>query len=310
MKNLQIFSENVSYFKSTRTIIPETMKLSHWLELCTTRKNTDLIQLINKIRSTENKQKRDELKSLLPNISPSSVILTRESKVPLCEKLVQYSGWMQFDVDLSQNPGMDAEYYREQIKKVVYVAFCGLSSSGRGVWGLVKVSQPDKLELHFKQLLIDFETREVYIDPASGGNPCHLRYYSFDPDAYIAKEFKIYDRIYTPPPQPNFNGILRPPISNARNKTHERIMACIKFITEKKIDVAPDYERYRNIGFAIVHEYGEDGRELFHAICSPCPKYSFKQANMAYDSWLKRNQGLITIGTFFHYCTEAGIQIS
>jgi len=301
------FSDDVSYFNTRTTLVPKTIKLSEWLEFCINPQNPQLVKLILEIRSTPDKQQRDKLKALLPSISPSAVIITRSNKAIVEQRLHQYSGWMQFDVDFSQNPGIDARYYREQVKKIVFVAFCGLSASGKGIWGLVKVSQPNKLQWHFQQLQIDFASREVFIDPACGKSLFNLRSYSYDPDAYIAKTFEVYDRIYTPKQEPVYKKDVKTVPAYSKNVTLQQVVKLVDIITEKGIDIAPDYERYRNIGFAFVTEFGELGRKLFHDVCSPCPKYRRVEADKHYSTWLKVNTGRIHIGTFFYYCREAGV---
>jgi hypothetical protein len=307
MNAINNFPDDVSYFETRTTIMPTTIKLSQWIDLCTTAKDSRLVQQISKIRSTHDKQERDKLKSVLPSITPSAVINTRSNKAAIETRLSRYSGWMQFDIDFSQNPGIDARYYREQIRKIVYVAFCGLSASGKGVWGLVKISQPDKLHLHFQQLQIDFASREVFIDPASGRSPFNLRSYSYDPDAYVAKTFRVYDRIFIPKQEqpPNVEETARS--SYSKVSTLQQVTRMVHEIMEKGIDIAPDYERYRNIGFAFVDEFGEPGRQLFHAVCSASPKYRHRDADRDYSTWVKVNQHRIHIGTFFYYCKEVGV---
>ena len=81
----------------------------------------------------------------------------------------------------------------------------------------------------------------------------------------------------------------------------------------RNIDITNDYEDWRNVGFALAEELGEQGRGYFHRVSRLCPnKYEESECNKAYTYFLKsRYSGTrIGIGTFFDYAKKAGIDIS
>ena len=193
---------------------------------------------------------------------------------------------------------------RDQIKNISFVAFCSLSASGKGVWGLIMVSDISKYKSHFEQLKYDFANRNIYLDPSKGGNPTDLRIYSYDPHAYFSDKFKIYDRIYNPPKKVKrtFKG------SNGLNE-QDKLEQYIGEINRRQIDIAPDYDSYLKLGFALANEYNEGGRKYFHAICSNNSKYNEHNADTQFTQCLKAKGQGISIATFYYLCKQAGLVI-
>lgn len=74
-------------------------------------------------------------------------------------------------------------------------------------------------------------------------------------------------------------------------------------------DLTIDYDDWRNLGFAFVHQFGEEGRIYFHRISRFNSKYDAKNVDRYYDYFLKSNGFGITIRTFFGMARDAGIDI-
>lgn len=86
---------------------------------------------------------------------------------------------------------------------------------------------------------------------------------------------------------------------------------CLVSLCEQQgADIAPSYENWVKLGFALVDGYGENGRDYFmrlsslHAGCTP------EAAESQYDKCLRSSNSGITISTFFHLAKQAGISIS
>ena len=76
----------------------------------------------------------------------------------------------------------------------------------------------------------------------------------------------------------------------------------------KSIDLCQDdYKRYCDIGFAIGSKFGDAGLNYFKAICQNGSKYNEKDIEKHYKNFCKG--GNITIGTFYHYVKEEGIEV-
>jgi hypothetical protein len=304
-KDLKTFHESVSWFKGIYSVEPHLIETGEWIRLCTDpscNEGTAYRKAIMDFRKTGDAS----IKKSLPAVCPGAQLKSRAKDLNMEEKIVRLSGWMQFDIDKTDNPRMcDATKLRDELSKVVYVAFCSLSASGTGVWGLVKVSEPAHYLDHFNQLKSDFARLGIHLDPSKGGNPTDLRYYSFDPDAYMSKGFQIYSRYHkSSTPRQSFSRY------TASGKSWDKASKAAEMISLKRIDLAPDYGTYRNIGFALAHEFGEAGRGLFHKVCQVSEKYCEKDADLQYTICLKSKRSGITIGTFFYHCTKAGITLN
>jgi hypothetical protein len=98
---------------------------------------------------------------------------------------VRHSGFLQFDIDLGDN--LNVGNYPE-LKQLICqspnVAYCGLSVSGTGVWGLIPIAHPDKHGQHFDFIKAWFGKSNIKIDDKPR-NVASLRGYSYDPDSYF-----------------------------------------------------------------------------------------------------------------------------
>ena len=81
-------------------------------------------------------------------------------------------------------------------------------------------------------------------------------------------------------------------------------------IENKAIDIAPDYQSWRDLGFALSEELSENGREYFHRISRFYPNYSYEETDKQFTSCLKAHGSGITIKTLFHLAKQAGITIN
>jgi len=296
-----ILDTNVSCFANYDTPDnPRTVKLLQWL------KSDKYKNKVEEIRKLTDKVARDEVKATLPAITPSGLFTYRNAK-----NLLKLSGFIQFDIDLKGNESISnyAELMN-QLPNIKNVAYCGLSVSGQGYWGLVPIAYPERHKEHFRAMEIAFLGYGINIDPAPK-SIVSLRGYSYDPDGYFNHNAEILSRVCTDvqPERPEFKSNIQ--YNTPGNDTRAWVERYVNIILNRGIDIAPDYEVYRNIGFAFAEEFGEVGRELFHVICRLSNKYNFDDTEKHYSNFLKsKRQGrIIKIGTFFHYCKQAGIVI-
>lgn len=248
--------------------------------------------------------KKPELKKALPAFCPGALLRSREAQLPLDERIEELTGWMQFDIDAKDNPHIEnAADLRDAISHITFTAFCSLSTSGNGVWGLIKVADVHHYRDYFEQLKLDYQSLGITLDPSKGGNPTDLRFYTYDPNAYIASELRIYDRRVISTQKHRHEGFS----SNQPGDAWESVSKAIAQINMYDLDIAPDYDSYVKLGFSLAHEFGEGGRQLFHMACRPSPKYNSSDADKQYSKCLRSNGSGITLGTFFHlYKTVKG----
>ncbi len=59
----------------------------------------------------------------------------------------------------------------------------------------------------------------------------------------------------------------------------------------------------------MAEKFGEDGRRYFHAVSSIGTDYNERKCDIQYDRCIKNGRDGISIGTFYFYCREAGLDI-
>ncbi len=97
-------------------------------------------------------------------------------------------------------------------------------------------------------------------------------------------------------------------VQTSNNKNRLQVEKVIHQLELGNVDITSSYTEWRNTGFALVDEFGEDGRDYFHRISKLYPNYSYKVCNAQYDKCLNSKGSGITIATLFHKVKEAGIK--
>jgi len=271
---------------------PRPVNLITWL------KSEKYRQQVEEIRRTGDKAKRDRLKSTLPAITPSGLFTYRKA-----DSLVKHSGLIQFDIDLGDNQHItNFSHLKEELAKVANIAYVGLSVSGRGYWGLIPLSQPEKHREHFQALKEDFAALGITLDDKPG-NVASLRGYSFDADAHFNPTPKPYTRIKERQPE-NYR---RRAGRAATGNNAEKVEAVIKQIEVGRIDITPTYDEWFSVAAALANEFGEGGRDLFHRISRFYPGYKGRETDKQFTACLRRRYKY-TIGTLFEIARHYGIE--
>ena len=74
-------------------------------------------------------------------------------------------------------------------------------------------------------------------------------------------------------------------------------------------DIAPTYQEYIYLAFAIANDCGEAGRPNFLALCSPSPKYDPQAADKLFSNALKTGRNDVHIGSVFHLAELCGVKV-
>lgn len=177
----------VSYYKSYSDPNPVDINLLTFINSRKYSTEVDIIRLIT------DKKEKDAKKSLLPAITPSGTFSYRNEV-----GLIKHSGLCQFDIDYKGNEHIDNfENLSHEIGKLPFIAYCGYSVSGMGIWGLFPIAYIDKHKLHlqaFKNIMFGYD---IKVDSAPS-NVASLRGYSYDNDAYINHNAELFNQISKP----------------------------------------------------------------------------------------------------------------
>lgn len=80
-------------------------------------------------------------------------------------------------------------------------------------------------------------------------------------------------------------------------------------VEQASVDIAPTYNEWLQLGFALVDALGENGRPFFQRLSRFYHKYTEKETNEQYSRCLSSNKSGITIKTLFFLAKKAGINI-
>lgn len=239
---------------------------------------------IEQIRTEHDKAKRDILKKQLPAVTISGIFTERKQ-----ELIIKHSGFIQIDIDhFSDKSALITDQYTYSLFK---------SASGGGLAIVVKVN-PEKHKESFNWLRnYYFQQFGIVIDSAPQ-NVASLRFVSYDPELIINERSKLARTLTE---KKYVNKSL--PIVIDGDTVAEMVAECVNL----GHNLAPDYESYLKLGFAIAHGFDEKGRDYFHSLCSVSEKYDSRHADKQYTICLKGNKNGITAGTFYWMLKQVGI---
>lgn len=290
-ETVSVLNVEVSCFPSyTCPESAETVNLLNWL------RSTKYAETVSEIRK-RSKEERDKLKAKLPAITPSGTFSRREEAA-----LIRHSGLLQFDIDFQDNAHIaNFNELKQEISRIENVAYCGLSTSGQGFWGLVPIAYPERHKQHFEVLFKAFAGMGISLDKKPR-NVASLRGYSFDVDGYFnhtAKPLQVYEQAPA--------RITSTPIAG-QGEVWQNVEQLVRAIEAGGRDITEGYDTWFSIGCSLASSFAEDGREFFHRISQYNGKYSARGTDYQYDQCL-RHEYPYSLGTLFYHCRQAGLVI-
>lgn len=234
-------------------------------------------ELITAIRAQTDKNQKSILKKQLWAITPSSISEDGRG----VNSVVKHTGLLAFDIDKYQGTQMSESTLQDMfnmITKIPYTMYCGRSAGGRGLWGLFRISDPNKHSLHFNAMAYAFKQLGVDIDPAPS-SIASLRFVCYDPNAYWNNEAPIFDKVTEPVKSPKKRLMVKSISSDDNSDGKSLIQKFNSECTPNQIhDILTSYgfnfhsvqgERYRftrpnkDTAAGLSLDYHEDKRTLF-----------------------------------------------
>lgn len=274
---------NISYWSGVNHVKKdiERTTIDEFLERV---KNGYWKDLVSLIRSETDIERKKLHKKTLPAVTVGGVFYERSES-----KLEKHSGFICIDIDnYSDRTRIDQNEY-------TYASF--ISTGGNGIAVICKCDPLKHKESYNFLAEHYFETFGITVDPAPK-NVASARFVSFDENLFLnPKSKKLKTKTEKKKLPPNLS-ILIP-----KGDIGE-------LVNQVNISVVDNYSDYLNLSFALVIGFGEQGRAYFHKISSLSEKYDYQQAEKQYDIALRRNNIGITVGTFYYYLKQAGVDLS
>ena len=276
----------VSLFENVYSQTPiKTITYRDWLF-----KEIDILRdKVNRVRAEQN----SELKHTLPCITGSGTIIGTRAD----NNLKHHNGYIVIDIDYQDNEHFKEEYF-SQLKEKVFrnineVCYAGHSAGGIGYYLIIGIENPQRHKEYFNYLASWFRYREDIIIDKSGKNLSRLRYYSVDDKQYINENATILKESL-------LNKIKVPTISRRGATSDINIIELVEKIEAYGISIAPSYDEYLKLAIVFYNEQGEDGRGLYHRVCSLDPKYKSRDCDEQFNEVSKRGYSDCSIGTLVH----------
>lgn len=239
------------------------------------------------------KDQRAELKLKIPVVTVSGLFKDAVKNA----NLVTHSGLICIDFDAVEN----VSQLKAELAKDPYTFAALLSASGNGLAAIVKIDPLKHLEAFTGLKAYYFKNYGQLIDE-SCKNVSRLRFLSHDPAPIINPESKLFKEYQkAPTKQKVVNTVLT---GNEFEELLDRICRGSYDLTEGV------YANYLTLGFALASEFGEKGREYFHAVAAQNTKYDPAKADKQFTYCLRdTGQNKVNIATFYYYAKQAGVEL-
>lgn len=239
------------------------------------------------IRTFQDKATRNEKKKTVTSVTIAGTFSERNE-----DYLQEHSGFLAVDIDDFTE--------REALVKDKYTHSLFTSISGNGLVVIVKV-QKDKHKESYEWLQRYYFAEYGIVVDTAPKNVASLRYVSYDPNLVINE--KSIKSKFASLKKINYKSL---PIVLPESE----VFNFIKQVIASGKNIAPDYESYMRLAFALADGLGEGGREAFHGLCRASEKYKVKEADRQYTNALKGSTGSkkITMGTFYFLCKQHGLE--
>ena len=194
---------------------------------------------------------------------------------------------------------------KQELGKIPFVAYCGLSVGGRGLFLLIPIKSHTNHLGHWKALQRLFKSQNITIDEAAK-NIGRLRFMSYDPSPVINHNAQVFENVADDTQRKPTAKMLCKSTNDPKNTIY-KVEDCVRQIISKGIDLTSDYNsEWLKLGFSLA-SLGEPGRQIFHAISQFYSRYSERATDAKFTELLRSRNGSITIGTFFEICKQRGV---
>lgn len=297
MKNLET-TPRFSFFKSPVS----NTKPSGELNLHETHKLITggvYAKITSDIQNEESKEAKGQLKSKRLDYVCFSGVFSRRAN----NHLTSYSGYLVLDLDDLEHPERVCEQLStdETIDwKLIFV-----SPSGKGLKVVVKTDGNQDRHVDYFMAYSNYllSTYELNVDP-SGKDISRACFLCYDSECLINNQ-ESEELIFPYMEWIEFNT----PKTSDKHLFESMEDAAQEVIT-KGIDLTSEYNQWITIGFALVSEFEERGRTIFHQFSSLNEAYSPLETDKKYSSLLDSPGRGISIKSLFYLLHKANIRIN
>ena len=108
----------------------------------------------------------------------------------------------------------------------------------------------------------------------------------------------------------NVNQVKDVPSTTISEDEQAKALAVGEELLLKGANIAESYDDYFRLGLALAEGLGSDGRDLYHRLCSQSTKYCEQDCEKKWQECLSKQDGRVTIKTFYKMAQDAGVDLS
>lgn len=247
----------------------------------------------------------EELRAAKPHLPPSEFRDMKRRLLPAIAVGGRYGGGHEANnliessncIALDFDNLIDLADAKTIISKQPFVAYCGLSCSGTGLFAIVEVVDGKQHTAHWKSLEKHFAGLGLDVDPSTK-NPNRLRYVSFDSSPYINRNAEVYRNFLNEP-------TYRQPMYRKSNT--DDVSTLLDHVISTGTDITSGRTNWLKIGSAIAGAYGASGEDAFVAVSAFNSTFKESEARKTYQQSCARHPK--DKGVLFNIASQYGIRI-
>jgi predicted P-loop ATPase len=279
----------ISYYKNIKDDQDVDIQITSFLEGIRSGRWQDIVL---QCRAAPNKEVRDLLKKTAPLVTISGSFAARKD-----DALRSHSGFIAMDIDNVEN----IEETRKQLSADPYTYACFISISGNGLCVIYRIDGTRHLDAFNGIASYLYNTYQLIIDQ-SCKNVARARFASYDPFLFENTKAPVFKKYLPKKKEIKFNKVVV-----VKNDFDEMIAQ----MDRKQLNLCEDYSDWISICYALVSEFGEQGRDHFHTLSSHSSKYNSDDCDRQYTACLKNHSeskgNKSTIATIYFHAKQNGI---
>ena len=302
-----------------------------WANKCTDSIPTGVAELVKRMQSNEWKEQAMYMRDM-PTSSEAEKKAQSEFKkatFPVLFPVVLSGGTTNnhvcedaqviiIDIDAADNPGVTVDETFNKLMPLPYVAALATSIRGAGVYAVIRITPTrsnEDFHLIAKSLAFDFSNIGLTIDEKCK-NISRKRFFGYsdrywfnenEPEIYLP-HWKI-PALKTAKKALQANAGISKKIKEIQLSDYRQLKDLIKEVEAQKLDVAPTYDNYLNLAFALAGELNEDGRDIFHSLCQYSPDYNSTDADLKYTNAIEMGRGDVPLNYAYNLIKRAGVVV-
>lgn len=246
------------------------------------------------VRNAPNKEIKDLKKKSAPVVTISGSFSERKA-----DGLRKHSGYIAIDIDNLDDPAET----KKRIGADTYIYSAFISISGKGLCLIIKIDGSRHLDAFNAIAAYLYNEYQLIVDQ-SGKDVSRARFVSYDPFLLLNSKSTIFKK-YLPKKKE-----YKPAKVVVIKSDFDSI---IDQMDKKGLNLCEDYSEWIRIAYALVSEFGEQGRDHFHTLSSHSSKYNSIDCDAQYTACLNNHNESkgkkSSIGTIYFHAKQNAIDV-